>query len=446
MNAKLITRVLRRALRESLREDGMALATVVAFSAILFLLATTLLMVASQQQITTSHYASRTEALQLADAGITAYEQHLKFHGQDTSGTIGPQHDQDGSWTVNAAPDPSNPQQTILTSYGQLTGNTESRKIVTVVRPQSLGDYAIVMNKDYSLGSGGIVDGDIVVNGTLSNDGEITGYAYYGTSYSGSGKWDKGKPTKKTINFADMSLDMTAMLTKSQFYNTYVPPAGNSPTGTACLGYRVVLNGNSLTYDKVIKVDGTTGALSLVGAPVTMTIPDPANDTAIYFDDEIWISGNYSRSCTIASSSTQVDSSEGKGSAPYANSAVFIVDNIVPTQSNSTAVMGIVTPGDISIPSWYTSMQNEFKASGTELDIFCSLLSQNGIFHFDDAGQANLYSLHTMGSRAAQSNGNFSGGFTNRTYEYDDRLRTTLPPAYPKLHDGSLHIVTWNEY
>jgi len=423
----------------------MALATVVAMSAILFLLATTLVMVSTQQQVTTSHYASRTQALQLADAGITAYEQDIKLHSQDTSGVIGPQVNQNGSWTVTAAPDPSNPQQTILTSVGKLSDGT-TRKVVTVVRPQSLGDYAIVMNKDYSLGSGGVVDGDIVVNGTLSNDGEITGYAYYGTSYSGSGKWDKGKPTKKTINFADMSLDLAAMLTKAQFYNTYIPPAGNSPTGTACLGYRVILNGNSLTYDKVLKVDGTTGALALVGAPVTLTIPDPANDTAIYFDDRIWVSGNYSRSCTLASSSTQVDSSETKGNSPYANSAVFIVDNIVPTASNSTAVMGIVTPGDISIPTWYSSMQSAFKASGTELDIFCSLLSQNGIFHFDDNNQANLYSLHTMGSRAAQSNGNFSAGFTNRTYEYDDRLRTTLPPAYPKLHDGSLHIVTWNEY
>lgn len=425
---------------EACEEDGVALVTVVAFSAILFMLITTLIMLAVQQQVTTTHVAARSGALALADAGVSAFEQNLKLHAQDTSITIGPTTTSNGNWTVSGAPG-ADGQSTVITSIGKIPGSNETRKVVAVVRTKSFGDYAVAMSGDYDLGTGGTVNGDVSANGKLTNGGTITGYAYYGTSWGGSGVYKKGTPIKQTINFADIDLDMTAMKTLSQFYGTYV-----APSGTGCLGYDVVLNGDTLTYQKVTAVNSSTGVLTYSGAATTMNIPDPALNTAIYFDDEIWIKGNYSKSVTIATPSNQM---VGAKQSPYNGAAIYITGNIKPTVNPSTAVMGLVAKGDIILPTWYTATKSAFSGAGTEWDVWCSVLSQNGVFDYEGDGSSfspQWPKLYFLGSRTAATGGGFSAVFANRTYEYDNRLRSALPPAYPKLHTGELTLVNWNEF
>jgi hypothetical protein len=36
-------------------------------------------------------------------------------------------------------------------------------------------------------------------------------------------------------------------------------------------------------------------------------------------------------------------------------------------------------------------------------------------------------------------------GFSNRLYDYDERLDTYAPPKFPVIHDGTLKVTSWAE-
>ena len=62
----------------SKNDAGSAFMTVIATTSILFVLATTLMMMVSYQTATTAQRTARVSAMHVADAGINAYLFHLK--------------------------------------------------------------------------------------------------------------------------------------------------------------------------------------------------------------------------------------------------------------------------------------------------------------------------------------------------------------------------------
>jgi hypothetical protein len=430
------------------RDDGMALATVVAISAILFLLATTLIMLVTQQQITTSHVVARNKALQVADAGITAYLYQLRYNStyDQQHPTMGPVATTEGSWTVTASRETSGGVVT-LRSVGQIPGLGSERRILAKAKFPSFSDYMIVMNDSYAIDSPFKIKGKVYSNGPVRNDGEITGHVYSKAGITGGGIFGDGKTaycSQPTINFSGINADLNVLSASATYTGTNFPASG-----TGGLGYRVILNGAGGTYQKVTAVNSSTGALTLTGSAIAFTIPAPPMSGVLFFKDRVWIDGTYSVPVTVVSNATQRDTSNsgiGGSATPYDGSAFYIVGNLKPTNvDNNAIVCGLVAPGDISIPIWYDSMTNNYGGSTSpQLNIWAAMISQTGTLHCDNDGTGKIRDLYVCGARTAVKAGNFSG-VTKSTMEYDFRLQEQSPPLFPVIRDGSMTVDSWVE-
>ncbi len=439
ISSKRIAAVLRR-------DDGMALATVVAISAILFLLATTLVMLVTQQQITTSHVVARNKALQVADAGITAYLYQLRYNStyDQLHPTMGPVATTEGSWTVTATRETSGGVVT-LRSVGQIPSLGSKRTILARAKFPSFSDYMIVMNDSYAIDSPFKIKGKVYSNGPVRNDGEITGHVYSKAAITGGGIFGDGKTaycSQPTINFSGINADLNVLSASATYTGTNFPASGG-------LGYRVILSGTGGTYQQVTAVNGTTGALTLSGSAIPFEIPAPPMSGVLFFKDRVWIDGTYSRPVTVVSSATQRDTSNsgiGGAASPYDGSAFFIVGNLMPTNvANNAIVCGLVAPGDISIPIWYDSMTNNYGGTTSpQLNIWAAMISQTGTLHCDNDTTGRIRDLYVCGARTAIKAGNFSG-VQKSTMEYDFRLQEQSPPLFPVIRDGSMTVDSWIE-
>ncbi|NTW29097.1 MAG: hypothetical protein HGA39_07020 [Coriobacteriia bacterium] len=429
MDTLRIKREIRKAVHLARADDGMALATVVVISAILFMLVTTLLVVVAQQQLTTSHTVARAKALQVADSGIDAYLYHMRQNTTyySTNPVLGPVATTEGMFTVTATP-PTGNGPIILRSVGTIPSLGATKSIVASVRYPTFADYVFLYDTDISIGSEATIIGKVRSNRSIDNDGVITGACIAADSITGSGSFGSRQPDSPVIDFSSVLTDMGQMKTTAQGTSTYFASSGTR-------GYRVILNGMNFSVAKVTAVNSSTGALTL-GTATNYSIPTAG---ILYFNDTIWLSGTYSTRVTVACGDTSVN--DPGYATPVDDSAVFILDNLVPQDPYGTAVCGVVALGDISVPSWYSSMPQD-------LTIQAALLSQAGGIHADWSSARNKDSFHLIGSRAQKGEGGFvsgSMGFMSRVYEYDARLDTNPPPSFPVVRDGALKVSTWVE-
>jgi hypothetical protein len=488
--------------RAVVADDGMALATVMGISAVLFILASMLVAVSTQGQVNAANQLQRTKALHAADAGISAYCYILSRNAYaaqsqpTTSGTT-----TDGSWSVTATPPGAGSAVTVITARGTVpaangTGSV-SRTVKATVRPGAFSDYMFLSNELFRLGAGGLVKGNVRSNSYVTNDGEITGYTYAASYINGSGVFGHTPiPNYGTQSFAVVdygTMKTLAQKTTGSYFGDSGTFAISGTTKAHYVGYQVDLNGPGGTVTKIKSVSTTTGVLNLdVSTAQPLVIPE---DGVVYFDDSIWLRGNYSKKLTIVSSKTsQGNDSDsvwgreepGMGSSyrdsPYStiyskagtntamsnatadascpnavNSAVFIWGNLQPTDSsNPDQVLGIVTPGDISITSEYPN-----SVTPDSLYVQAAMLSTAGSIHADwgpkppslYAGMSKSY-LRILGAEAYFDAGyvrttDYYGsitGFISRDYWYDPNLDVTTPPNFPPLGDGTLKVKSWVEH
>ena len=86
-------------------DSGMALAIVMLMSAILFILATAVLMLVEYRGNRTESVTKRNQAVHIADAGVNQYMYQLsqKYDFYQTQGVLGPVQMDDGAYTVTPA-------------------------------------------------------------------------------------------------------------------------------------------------------------------------------------------------------------------------------------------------------------------------------------------------------------------------------------------------------
>jgi hypothetical protein len=201
--------------------------------------------------------------------------------------------------------------------------------------------------------------------------------------------------------------------------NTYFAASG-------VYGYRVTISGQTVTVDKITG-GTTTGVLTTV--PVrSVTIPASG---ALYFSDSVWVSGAYSAPVTIVS-----------------DHDIYIPNNYVPSDPNSTVTSGLIAKGNIIVPCWYASVPQQ-------MSLTAAMLSQSGRIYADTKQGVFRTSIAILGSETYfDANGGFVtvnqygqaiAGFLSRTYTYDQRLDDFTPPKYPVILDGSLKVDTWIE-
>jgi hypothetical protein len=444
-------------------DSGMALATVVGIAAVLFLLASTLVMVATQEQVNATSQVQRTKALHAADAGLNAYLYHYQFDTPKPTSLSG--STADASWTVQATLPPAGSTICSITSVGSVpaygTAQAVKRTVRANVRPGSFSDYMMLTNGAITLAVNGLIKGTLGSNTSITNNGEITGNAV-SYSYSGSGKLDGSylQPPSGGIPFS--AVDFGSLQTFATNDGTYYGDSGTFNAGGTYgtrhyWGYLVQLGNNGGTITKIKMLNTTAGTMTVDPSTATsFTVP---TNGVLYFNDTIWVQGTYNYKLTIVSypdreeggsSGTPPTVSTGgycSGStASNANSSVYIGNNISSADpQNPNYVMGIVAQGDISFCSEYASCPDS-------LYLQCALLSKNGAIHADMT-QSSPYVLKSyfrlLGSECSYDspfikNGSGTAGFGTRDYWYDYNLDSSVPPNYP-ITGNSLKVKSWIE-
>ena len=391
--------------------------TVMATTSILFIMATTLMTVVAYQSQVTALRVGRVRATHVADAGINAYL-YLLRNNYDTYLT-----NLDTGWVtvsgveryrVRVVP-PTDGKPLTLYSTGVAGDGTQT--IAATVRFPTFGDYMFLCGSDLSIAGDARINGQVRSNGNIDNQGQITGKVIAGGVVTGNGSADRGYlQNQPTIDFNQVLATMDAIRTSAGVSSSFFPASG-------ALGYRVVVNGNSVVIDKVV---GGIDTGNFVTVPVTaLSIPSSG---VFYFVDTVWVQGAYSRSVTIV-----------------ADGDINLIGDYVPSSVDSTATSGLIAKKNIIVPSWY---------GNNEMNVNAALLSQSGAIYADIKQGFIRQGINITGSLSyAYSGGGFAtkypgqpvAGFRQNVYTYDQRLNLYPPPMYPVIRDGSLKVDTWIE-
>ncbi len=442
------------ALRRFARDDsGMALATVMIMSALLFMLATTILMLVSYRETQTAHATDRQSAMHLADAGVNEYmyqlSQNYEYYKTPANLTMGPTVTEDGQWIVTVTPpDVMNGEPMRIKSVGTLA-NGYKRTVSASVRFPTFADYVVLVDQGpYSIGTGATFAGRIRCNGDISNSGTITGMAEaagtcsWGTSaatnYPGG---YKNKVAK--VDFSQLTTDLNAMKATAQNSGSYYPLSGTS------YGYEVVLNGAQATVSKITAINtrrpttqiaGYTNPIGHLTTTLVGTAVIPA-DGVFFFDDQVHVSGNYNAQVTIATSKT-----------------MLLPANLGPTNAASNYTCGLVAQSHIYFPYWYENMptnhvvqaatlsQTGNIGQGTPSGLQQYTRNSSGVWSWTSYTAPIKNSLTLKGSRAMIDQFGFSGAYSTRSFQMDSRLQNSPPPMYPQIRDGSLAVASWTEH
>lgn len=406
-------------LRKALRADeGIALATVVAVSSILFLLATMIIILSNGLTSSTVSQEARTKALHMADAGVNAYLYELR---RDPSyyvshPTLGPVVQDDGVWTVIATP-PTETQPLLLTGSGSIASMDMTRTVVASVRFPTYAEYMFLSNADLNIGSDAYIEGKIRSNGNVVNAGHVTGKVSASGNVGGSGVFGNGQESGlPRIDFAQVTVDMANMRTLATADGSYF-------TGSGGYGFRCILSGTTARIEKVTG-GTTTGNLTTT---LIRTISVPANGV-LYFNEDVWVQGDYATMVTIGGARD-----------------IYVADNLT-TSSTNRFTCGLVAQRSIVVPSWYPSLPNV-------MTLQAAMLAQTGNIYGDYRSGITKSKITIKGSMSYSTYGYFAlysgntvtAGFRQRDYLYDPRLELYPPPYYPQLRDGSLKVSTWVE-
>lgn len=402
-------------------DRGTALMTVMATTSILFVLATTLMLMVTYQTQTTHLRTSRLRATHVADAGINAYLYALK----NESGYVKSTPDTgwvsvgDGeAYRVIAVP-AANGKPLTLHSTGTADDGTVT--INATVRFPSFADYMFLNNSDVAVAGDAYINGQLRTNGDVNNQGEIVGKVTAGGTVTGNGRFDQGyTAAQPRVDFKQVLESMDEMRTAAKADGTYYPASGTA-------GYRAVVSGTSITISE-INSGTTTGNFQLT--PVAVISIPPSG--VVYFSDSVWVEGSYASSLTIVS-----------------DGDIYLTGDYQPATADSAATSGLIAKDNIIVPGWYKSV-NDY------MTVNAALLAQSGRIYADIKQGVIRSRITLIGSLSAYESGGdfgtvdkFTGqpvaGFRSNAYQYDQRLMQTPPPMYPLVQDGSLKVETWIE-
>ncbi len=459
------------------REDsGFALVTVVMMSAILFLLATSVLALVAFQASQVSWEVRRTKAMHVADAGITAYlyELRRKDNYYETTPTLAGTLPNGDRWSVTATGTVSGNQRFVtIRSTGTLASTGATRTVLATVGfpPLTQQKYTWLAFGNSTVYPGTTIYGNIIVQkpspstaAILNLYGRVTGFARcYGnapgpsgvinTSYGGyTGVAEGGlQPFFQASTDPQLDVDSTFTETKASLLatataqGTYFPRPGQATPGK---GYWLELRGS---YAVVWAVGGTVQT-GTEGAPPGLAnfpqmksirpdgtfLPYPQeyrwdlaswDKPVFYFAADVWVSGTYSKSLTVCGTGERI----------------WLYHNILPSPLNGTATLGLVSDRDVGVP-WYKSTPND-------LTVYAAIFAKSrAIFKGDSLGTVGtkrsftFYGSMTSGAALAGSNSlqqyagspwKFSSGYERMDIWFDNRLPNNIPPGFPLLTTGS---------
>lgn len=435
----------RRRLRTTGGEAGFALAIVVLLTAVLTVLALTLIALALDEQTRSSNAVSRETAFQAAEAGVDDYVSklvddrlyylHNVHPGESTRREPGGATTAPGaSWSYGATwtypngkdgwrqltngyeynlqvtpPTAAEPFVQILAT-GRKSGSTDDLRVVEMfIRPSSLTDFYRVVNGNVGWGAGATTNGKIYANGNITHNGTATANIYAEGSITGSYTLQNGAQTydastirtqiKNPINFASFVTSFVDVQRAAQVGGIYL----NDPSKAAWnLSFQP---GGTVNVQSCTKTIGKDVADTPPTCGAATIYPVPQNG-AIYTSQTAIVSGQVNGRVTVASN---VD---------------IVVSGAISYVSASDDVLGLAATNNLVIAKWVPY----------NLDWHASVLAQNGTWktYVQDGSHGNMV---FRGSAATNLGGSMMM-FQTRDYGYLQELQYLSPPWFPVVDDA----------
>jgi hypothetical protein len=454
-------------------DSGIAMITVIGVSTILFLLVSTLMVLTVYRTMQSSSYVARSQATELADAGLNyyLYQLGLNYTYYATAPNPTPsQTNAQGSWTASATYDPAT-KVVLIRSVGTVPGGV-SRAIVAKCSPPPPPMYAIGSGGNIDVGANTIIDGPMRSNGyvhitTGGTQGIITGLAQSGKAPNGDfspmkngvpdpTRFKGGAQYYPALNFDTMSANVSAMKSVAGLLLPSSRSDGKTPSS---LGYLITLAGNQVGIRRVTAESRSYSPTSNIAklGTLTTTVPTsvqttyaiPANGVIFVDSDNVWVCGTYTARVTIcASRSSSTDKTYGN----------ITVSNSIRcgAKTSPTVVAGLMAQNNLWLPDWYST-----SVMDPTLTIEAALLAQYGAIGDSYNGSTTFplptsnpsngvqYPTHNLvlaGSALGCTGIGFQTQyFINRTYGFDERLKTNPPPYWPHTDNQWIVVSSWWE-
>jgi hypothetical protein len=440
-----LSRVVDRLSRVRSGEQGIAMVMVVFSTAVLAVLAVTLLTAVTDEQTRSAASVRDQEAYQAAEAGLDDYlaklvddRAYYLHHVHDAESTRRPPSGADvaaGSdwpyanqwayasgkdawvalpngyeYNLQITPPASGQTSTTILATGRKTGTTDARAVEAKVRPSSLADFYRLSDDDVDWGSGASTYGKIYVNGDVDHQGTAYADIYAEGSISGNPSMQSGAQKytpsttpsirtkiKSPINFASFLVSFSDISRAAQVGGVYL----DDPTKAA---WRLVFSSSgtftarSCTQSGGQDVSVTTPTC---GSATTYSVP---TNGAIYTAQTAIVEGDVKGRVTVGS-----------------NDDIVIADDIAPV-APGTDVLGLVAYNDLWIATW----------GPYNLDWTAALLVQTNTWH-TAPGASTKGTMNFTGSAATKTGGGFA--FNTRNYNYELSLLYLSPPWFPVIDD-----------
>ncbi len=322
-------------------------------------------------------------------------------------------------------------------SVGTTANGANSRTVVAKLGQPSLAQYLFLSDADMVFSSTATTTGKVLSNGCIQFNGTNNGSVQSAQSSCGSGHggvWGSGGPTSlwqypvPAVDFNSVTADLAQMKADAQSGGLYLSGSGKS-------GYYLLLNtDNTVGVYKVNSVSTSNGAMTSISKTFIQNYTLPANGI-IFCNDNVWVAGTgFNKHVTIAAATLPESSSTYR--------KIYLDANLTYSSYDGSAVVGLVSQGDIQIPSY----------APVTMQVDAAILSQYGSVGYDtDYGLPKIQFTLNGGISQRQNDfgfkvlgcGGVCRGFLTTVYNYDDNLLYGPPPDWPTT--GIYSIMSWRE-
>lgn len=370
-------------------------------------------------------------------------------------------------------------QVTVVADLGEFG---QTRSLIATIRPESISEFAFLVDQDLRFGSGANIHGKIYVGGDLNfvqspvkgvvhrdiyAEGSIGNESGYGppTFASGSSGYAGSGPYKDIRIVYPEPLDFTNFWDDLDLLHTVAcsgdglclsasenPSLGLSSTPTAWLLQPTVAGSLSQIKVSVAYSNSTTSCLTseewwwVKSQDASWTL---VGTYAVPENGAVWVDGHVVLGLPGDTLKVNDAFTVMAGSLGSRKNVVIGADIVYTSGTSESTVLGIISTDEVYVnPSSV--------GSDHELRFDAAILTQGGSFHVArDCGSSGnvmlpysngvpISTLRTLGSFAIQHTGDVAASFGTRNYLFDTRFETLRPPFFPLMGD-SWTFSEWRE-
>ena len=371
------------------------------------------------------------QALGVAESGINYYRWHLAHSPKEFTADTGehayndPGGVKQGTFNIEVTPPPSGSTVVTVASTGWLNDNPDiKRKVVATYGIPALTQYAMLNNSNVWFGQGMTVDGPVMTNGGIRQDGAnnstlSTSKATYTCGVETGcepaetkpGIWGKGGPAElwqfpvSNVDFANIRIDFDTMAkAASGSAGLYLANSGKQ-------GYHIVfLDDGTFKVYRVETTDfypgwsqdyGCQNLYQNIKKETLLNTYNVADKPIIFAQDTLWVNGVVKGKTTVVAAQMPVESFPRD---------IWIPDNLVYLDRSGANQLGLIASRDIIFAK---DVPKDFEVNGALLAQSSRVLRHH--YNYDgckDGNPANKNLLTIYGSVISNlmSYWNYSGG------------------------------------